>query len=106
MVNPFINTVTSWFLKKRIHQIELFIKFPHEVQNEVLINLVKSAKSTFIGKKYNFESIKNYQDFSNQVPITNYEDISELIERSRMGEKNIFWPSEIKWFDKSSDTTN
>ena len=59
MVNPFINTVTSWFLKKRIHQIELFIKFPHEVQNEVLINLVKSAKSTFIGKKYNSESIKN-----------------------------------------------
>ena len=106
MVNPFINTVTSWFLKKRIHQIELFIKFPHEVQNEVLINLVKSAKSTFIGKKYNFESIKNYQDFSNQVPITNYEDISELIERSRMGEKNIFWPSEIKWFAKSSGTTN
>ena len=106
MVNPFINTVTSWFLKKRIHQIELFIKFPHEVQNEVLINLVKSAKSTFIGKKYNFEKIKNYQDFSNQVPITNYEDISELIERSRMGEKNIFWPSEIKWFAKSSGTTN
>ena len=106
MVNPFINTVTSWFLKKRIHQIELFIKYPHEVQNEILFRLIKSAQNTFIGRKYNFNSIKNYQDFSKQVPVTNYEDISHLIERSRKGEKNIFWPSEIKWFAKSSGTTN
>ncbi|MCH1548072.1 MAG: GH3 auxin-responsive promoter family protein [Flavobacteriaceae bacterium] len=106
MVNPFINTVTSWFLKKRIHQIELFIKYPHEVQNEILFRLIKSAQNTFIGRKYNFNSIKNYQDFSKQVPVTNYEDISYLIERSRKGEKNIFWPSEIKWFAKSSGTTN
>ena len=106
MVNPFINTVTSWFLKKRIHQIELFIKYPHEVQNEILFRLIKSAQNTFIGRKYNFNSIKNYQDFSKQVPVTNYEDISHLIERSRNGEKNIFWPSEIKWFAKSSGTTN
>ena len=35
----FLNTVMSWFLKKRIHQIELFMKYPIEVQNETLTNL-------------------------------------------------------------------
>ena len=50
MVNPFINSVTSWFLKKRIHQIELFLKYPNEVQNELLLKLLSSAKNTSVGK--------------------------------------------------------
>ena len=53
----FLNTVVSWFLKKRIHQIELFMKYPIEVQNETLTNLLFSAKETEFGKKYDFKSI-------------------------------------------------
>ena len=48
---PLINSIASWFLKKRMHQIELFIKYPNEVQNDILLNLVKSAKETFIPRK-------------------------------------------------------
>ena len=55
---PLINSIASWFLKKRMHQIELFIKYPNEVQNDILLNLVKSAKETFIGQKFDFKSIK------------------------------------------------
>ena len=106
MVNPFINSVTSWFLKKRIHQIELFLKYPNEVQSELLLKLLNSAKNTSIGKLYEFDSIKNYKDYSERVPVSAYEDISGMIERSRKGEKNIYWSSEIKWFAKSSGTTN
>ena len=106
MVNPFINSVTSWFLKKRIHQIELFLKYPNEVQSELLLKLLNSAKNTSIGKHYGFESIKSYKDYSERVPVSTYEEISEMIERSRKGEKNIFWSSDIKWFAKSSGTTN
>ena len=64
MVNPFINTVTSWFLKKRIHQIELFLKYPNEVQNELLLKLLNTAKNTSIGKLYDFNSIKSYNEFT------------------------------------------
>ena len=90
MVNPFINSITSWFLKKRIHQIELFIKYPNEVQNELLLKLLSSAKNTSIGKLYGFDSIKNYKDYSERVPVSTYEEISEMIERSRK-EKKIFF---------------
>ena len=48
----FLNTVTTWFLKKRMHQIELFKKYPLEVQNEVLLNLLKNAENTEFGNKY------------------------------------------------------
>ncbi len=103
---PLVNSIASWFLKKRFHQIELFLKYPNEVQNELLLTLIDFAKDTEIGKKYDFASIKSYSDFANRVPITNYEDYQKVIERSRKGENNIFWPTPIKWFAKSSGTTN
>lgn len=103
---PLVNSIASWFLKKRIHQMELFIKYPHEVQHELLKNLISKAKNTEIGKKYNFAEIKNHSQFANRVPIQQYEDYQACIERSRQGETNIFWPTPIKWFAKSSGTTS
>ena len=102
----FLNTVTTWFLKKRIHQIELFKKYPLEVQNEVLISLLKNAKNTEFGIKYNFNSINNYSSFSKNIPLTDYESFFKYIERSIKGESNIFWNSPIKWYAQSSGTTN
>ena len=103
---PIVNSIASWFLKKRIHQIDLFLKYPIDVQDELLKGLIHKAKSTEIGKQYDFKSINNYLDFTERVPVTSYEDNQSLYERARKGESNIFWPSPIKWFAKSSGTTN
>ncbi|MGJ5641824.1 GH3 auxin-responsive promoter family protein [Formosa sp. S-31] len=103
---PLVNSIAAWFLKKRFHQIELFLKYPNEVQQELLLNLIETAKDTKIGKKYDFNSIKNYKTFSERLPISTYEDYQDVIERARQGEQNIFWPSPIKWFAKSSGTTS
>ena len=101
-----INSFATWILKKRIHQMELFLKYPHEVQEELLFSLIKSAEATQIGKKYDFSSVKNYTTFSERVPIASYEELEPLIELTRKGEQNVFWHSNIKWFAKSSGTTN
>lgn len=103
---PLVNSIASWFLKKRIHQMELFMKYPHEVQNELLKNLLSKAKHTEIGKRYHFSEINSYENFKQRVPIQNYEDYQDVIERSRKGENNIFWPTPIRWFAKSSGTTS
>lgn len=103
---PLVNSIASWFLKKRFHQIELFLKYPIEVQEELLQQLLQQAKNTEIGKKYDFASIKSYREFQERVPVSKYEHIAGEIERSRRGESNIFWPKPIKWFAKSSGTTN
>ena len=63
MTFPILNSIISWFLKKRKHQIELFIKYPIEVQNEQMLQLVRTASKTGYGKKYKFKKIKNYHDF-------------------------------------------
>ncbi len=106
MALPIINSVATWFLKKRIHQIELFLKYPNEVQEELLLNLIRTAEHTVIGKQYDYSSIKSYKEFIERVPVSTYEDIEPLIERTRTGEQNVFWNTPIKWFAKSSGTTN
>jgi hypothetical protein len=101
----FVKSVLNWWLKKRIHQIELFKKYPHEVQDEVFKKLVSTARDTEWGKKYDYRSIDSINDYQNRVPISSYEDIKPLIDRLRKGEQNILWPEEITWFAKSSGTT-
>ncbi len=101
-----INSFATWILKKRIHQMELFLKYPHEVQDELLLSLIKSAENTQIGRKYDFSSMKNYTIFSDRIPVSTYEELEPLIELTRKGEQNVFWHSNIKWFAKSSGTTN
>lgn len=103
---PVVNSIASWFLKKRFHQIELFLKYPIDVQEELLYNLIAKAKHTEIGKQYDFNTITSYSEFAYRVPVSTYEDTQERIERARRGEHNIFWPTPIKWFAKSSGTTN
>ena len=103
---PLINSIASWVLKQRIHQIELFLKYPHEVQEELMMNLIRLSEETVIGQKYDFSSIKSYQTFSERIPISTYEDLEPMIELTRKGAQNVFWNTPIKWFAKSSGTTN
>ena len=101
-----INSILTWVMKKRIHQIELFIKYPHDVQDEILKKLIQTAKGTEFGRQYDFSSIDQYEQFCERIPISTYEKFFPHIERLMRGEQNILWPSEIKWFSKSSGTTN
>ncbi|MGE3823725.1 MAG: GH3 auxin-responsive promoter family protein, partial [Bacteroidia bacterium] len=101
-----ISSLVSWLMKKRMHQIELFMKYPHDVQAEWLMKLVNSAQNTEWGKSYDYKSIRNRETFKKRVPIQDYEDIKPFVKRLMDGEQNILWNTDIKWFSKSSGTTS
>ena len=86
--------------------MELFMKYPMDVQNEVLLGLIQKAKNTEWGKKYDYQSINNYQDYKNRVPLQDYESLKDQIIRIKQGEQNVLWPTDIKWFAKSSGTVS
>ena len=100
------NSIVSWVMKRRIDQIELFLKNPHDVQNDVFTNLIYSARDTDFGREHHFKDINSVEDFNKQVPIRAYEDLFPYIEQTMKGKQNILWPSTITWFAKSSGTTN
>ncbi len=101
-----INSVLNWVIKKRIHQIELFMKYPHEVQSEWFKKLIITAKDTEWGRKYDYRSIQSVEQYKERVPLNNYESLKPYIEKLRLGEQNLLWPSDILWFAKSSGTTS
>jgi len=101
-----LNSIFTWFMKKSIHQIELFMKYPHDVQEEWFQSLISTAEATEWGKKYDYTSILTPEIFKERVPIQDYDDIKGYVDRMIKGEQNILWPSDIKWFAKSSGTTS
>lgn len=101
-----INSLVSWLNTKRLSQIDFFKNHPIEIQKEILTQLIDQASNTEWGIKYDFKSINTLSTFKERLPVQTYEDIEPFVNRLRNGEQNIFWPSEIKWFAKSSGTTN
>jgi len=101
-----IKSLVTWLNTKRLHQIDLFRRFPHEVQEETLLKLIEKGRQTAYGKEYDFDNITTIQDFQSRVPIVDYEAIKPYVDRLRKGEQNLLWPGEIKWFAKSSGTTS
>ncbi len=102
---PF-NALFSYLIKKRLQQIELFRDNPLMAQLEVFHALIGAAKYTEWGRKYDYSSITDPNIFRDRLPIQDYEDVKPYVERLRKGEQNLLWPTDIRWFAKSSGTTH
>ena len=100
-----LNSFMTWIFKSRLGQIEKFKQEPHLVQRTTLVELLEAAKHTEFGKTYHFEKIKSYEDFAKRVPLFDYESFTPYLEKNIKGKQQVFWPSDIKWFAKSSGTT-
>lgn len=103
---PIINSIVSWFNIKRLHSIELFKEYPFNVQKETFNRLISYAMDTEWGKKYGYHEDMTIKEYQETVPIQTYDEVKPYVERLRNGEQNLLWPSEIKWFAKSSGTTS
>jgi len=79
---------------------------PVETQLAVFKSLIKNAKNTAFGIDHHFDKIKNYDDFKNQVPVRDYEDLKSYIDKVRTGESDILWKGKPLYFAKTSGTTS
>lgn len=103
---PIVNSLVSWYLKRRLPAFEEILHNPTQVQHDQLMKLLRTAQITEFGRHYDFKSIHSLEAFKQRVPVTNYDDFKHYIERMMLGEQNILWPSEVRWFAKSSGTTS
>ena len=90
----------------RQRALETFQNGGEALQRSVLAHLVNTAKDTEYGRNHAFQGIKGYEDFITQVPVNTYEELKGDIDRMRHGETDILWPGKVKWYAKSSGTTN
>ena len=76
------------------------------LQRAVLNHLIHTAKDTEYGRNHAFDNIKDYDNFVKMVPVNTYEELKGDIDRMRHGEQNVLWPDRVRWYAKSSGTTN
>lgn len=77
-----------------------------QLQMQVLHRLVNKAKDTEWGRNHGFASVSSYEDFAKTSDVNTYEELKLAIDRMRQGESDILWPGKVRWYAKSSGTTN
>ena len=78
---------------------------PVGTQHRKLMGILEKNSDTEYGKEHNFGSLKNLKDYQRAVPVVNYNDIMERMERMVRGEKNILTAEAPVLFAQTSGTT-
>ncbi len=94
------------FFRWRYRRIAHFMQHAHQVQQTVLQRLVQSSTHTRWGRQHNYKDIDSYTTFAKNVPIQDYESLKPYINAMMLGERDVLWSGRVKWFSKSSGTTN
>ena len=95
-----------FFSSRADNIISSYTNDAESLQQRILQNLIERAKNTEYGKNHLFNTIHNYEEFAKKVPVNTYEELKGYIDRMRRGEANVLWHDSVKWFAKSSGTTN
>ena len=101
-----ITKLVGTALKGRQKKIDRYDTQAEEIQRSVLNHLINRSRGTEWGSRYGYESITTYEQFTARVPVSDYDGLKDYIDRMRHGESDILWPGRVKWYAKSSGTTN
>lgn len=96
----------SLLFRHRQTEIGRFGQDIDHIQRKQLHALLSTARKTEWGLKYDYKSIRSYSDFCQRLPLQTYDEIKPYVTRMINGERNILWPSVVRWYAKSSGTTN
>lgn len=101
-----ITAIARHLFTPRQHALERYLNEGETLQASVLRHLLQRAAETEYGRAHLFKHTQSYDDFARNVPINTYEELKADIDRMRHGEHDVLWPGRIKWYAKSSGTTN
>jgi len=102
-----IKSIAAKLFAKSIHnKTQKWASNPVETQQKVFNDLIRQAKETQFGKDHKFNKIKTFEDFSNQVPLRDYEELKPYVDRVVKGEEDILWKGKPLYFAKTSGTTS
>lgn len=105
-MKKWVNRAFKAYYEQRMHRIERFMRYPDVTQERVLQELLTAAQHTEWGRQYDYRSIRTQAVYANRVPVSDYEDLKHHINRMMLGERDVLWNGQVRWFSKSSGTTS
>ena len=100
-----LTSIAGKLFLPRQKDLERYATEAVKMQQKVLKRLVEHGRHTEYGRKFGMQSSR-YEDFAQGIPVVSYEELKGDIDRMRHGEANVLWPGRVKWYAKSSGTTN
>jgi hypothetical protein len=94
------------YFQRRRKSIEKYAKHTEKIQRKVLRRLIDKAKDTQWGQEHAYSNIRSYEDYVKSVGVNTYEELKGYIQKMREGQKDVLWKGQVRWFAKSSGTTN
>ena len=102
-----IKSVAAKIFAKIIHnKTQKWAQNPIETQQKVFLDLIRQAEKTQFGNDHDFSKINTFENFAQQVPIRDYEELRPYIDKVVKGEENILWKGKPIYFAKTSGTTS
>lgn len=101
-----LTQIARLIFSPRQKEVEHHAQHADATQRQILGHLLQRAKDTEYGRKHMFAQLHGYDDFVRSVPVNTYEELKGDIDRMRHGEANVLWPGTVRWYAKSSGTTN
>ncbi|MEI2710690.1 MAG: GH3 auxin-responsive promoter family protein [Chitinophagaceae bacterium] len=98
LAKPFANYINNQVKKNMAHA--------EKDQQVIFSSLIKNAKHTVFGKDHQFQQIQTHQEFTEAVPIRDYELLKPYIEQIKEGKQNVLWKGVPIYFAKTSGTTS
>ncbi|MBN2344315.1 MAG: GH3 auxin-responsive promoter family protein [Deltaproteobacteria bacterium] len=74
-------------------------------QTAVLMEIIRFAQNTVIGKRFDFASIDSYDAYRKQVPVMDYEELRPYVDRHVEGEADVLFPGKPMLYTRTSGTT-
>ena len=99
----FLNKI---YFSRRQKQLEKYSTHAKDLQLKIFRHLIRQGQKTEWGEKHQYDKINSYEQFRQQVPVNTYEELKAYIQKMREGEADILWPGVVRWYAKSSGTTN
>lgn len=92
--------------RPRARQIDRYATQAEQLQRDVLARLLAKAADTEWGARHGYAGTKDYEQYAAATPLNTYEELKGYIDRMRHGECDVLWPGAVRWYAKSSGTTN
>ena len=105
MVLKAMDSILKTYFHYRQKEVEKVLANPAYYQSKLLMSILQRQQSSAYGKTYSFDQINDYQTFSKALPIIQYKDIYQDIQKMMDGADNVLVSDKVHWFAKSSGTS-
>lgn len=100
------SSIAKYYASYLVNQRKKWVNDPEGAQERMLKYLVRQGSQTAFGRDHDFGGIKNYSDFKERVPVRDYEELRQYIDRMVAGEPGVLWPGKPAYIAKTSGTTS